>query len=106
MPSAEVQFQTKWWVLNTPEDFFQALKEIRADMKWNGGVDVWSAPDDPENPENSGKDVWQLHLSSPAQGIDPKIANFGNVVMAVAGSVQIFLSEAEWREAYPGLAGA
>lgn len=99
MPSAEIQFQTKWWILNTPDDFFDAVKEIRIDMKWNAGVDVW---DDPKNPT---EDFWQMHLSPPDSSLEPKIAYKGNVVMMVAGNVQVFPTEAEWQAAYPGLTG-
>ena len=98
MPSAEIQFQTKWWVLNTPEDFFQALKEIRQDFGWNGGVDVWTGSDNEES--------WQLRLSPNTPNPEPKNASQGNVVMSVAGGIQVFSSEEEWIATYPALAGA
>lgn len=99
MPSAEIQFQTKWWILNTPDDFFEAVKEIRADLGWNGGVDVWN------DPQDASLDFWQMHLSPQNTSLEPKMAHKGNVVMSVAGNVQVFDTEAEWQAAYPGLTG-
>lgn len=100
MPSAEFQVQTKWWVLNDPTDFFDALLEIRQDLGWNGSIDVWDVP------ENPGVDTWRISVAPKDLSVEPKSAFMGNVVMLVAGSMQVFATEAEWQVAYPGLTGS
>jgi hypothetical protein len=99
MPSAEIKFETKWWILNTPDDMFKALKEIRAELGWNGGVDVWDIP------ENQTTEVWQLKFAPKDLSVEAKTTSIGNVVMLVAGNIQVFDNEAAWREQYPNLAG-
>lgn len=98
MPSAEIKFSTKWWILNTPDEMFKAQKEIRADLGYNVSLDVWDVS------EISGTDVWQLKLVPKDLSVEAKSLSMGNVVMLVAGNIQVFENEAAWRVEYPALA--